>query len=967
MTEADGLSPSAGRVGLRGGVLGRSVCHQQGELGASSLVGRADELAMLRQRLQAVARGVRQAVLVEGEAGIGKTRLVEAAAGEALAYGCRVLTASGDELFTDRPAGLMVDAFGLTAEETDPERAAAAEAAGLGGPVRADPVAGRHRAIEAFAALVERLVADAPVVLVVEDVHWADPLSLLVLQALWRRWTHLPIAVVLTFRSPPSGGELAACVAEMERTGGLLVALRPLDSAATRDIAEGELGAPPGPGLCQVLAKAGGNPFFVRELLHRLRADERLTAGPGVVEVGSGTVPLSLTAAVRRRLDGLGEGALHTLRVAAVQGTRFSARDLSLVLERSSAELLETVDELVRAGVLTHDGDALAFRHDVVREAVYLDLPRSLRAALHVDAARRLAAGGASATAVARHYLRGAEPGDADAVEWLQRGAHEQLPHDPAAAAGLLERALELAGPGHPRFAALSASRVLALAWAARLEDAERVAEQALRRIEHGSARADVQLGLARARMIHGRLGDALTAFSEALSASERHARPRLLAERAVAALFRGDVAAARADAADPLVADDQSSAAARGTAAIVLAWEATLRGRLDEGARRARGALALAAGDRDPWTSRVASMTPFCLTRADCLDEALDVARQALASAEEAQRANEAASLQSVLGILEFHAGRWDDAEADLATALMLADEVGVPVIAGAWWPLALRAQIALRRGDLALAERVLAEACAAPEDGARLGLDYVYWTRALLADARGDPGSALEWLHAAWELDRALGLRSELATYAAALVNHALARGESALAHEVTEMTEEVAEQAPQATTEGVALHCRGLVAADPERLVAAVERFGRTRHALRRALTNEDAADQLAGVDTTRAAGFAHEALAAYEALGADRDAARVKALLRRLGVHRGARGTRRRPATGWDSLTPTEVEVARLVVEGLTNREIGARLYISSRTVGTHISNALGKLGLRSRVELAAEVSRRTPQG
>lgn len=918
---------------------------------------------MLRACLRSAARGARHGVVVEGEAGIGKTRLIGVAVADAAAQGFEVVAGAGDELFDDRPGGVLVDAFGLTAEEHDPERAFAAEAVGLTEPVRADPVASRSRVIEAFGALTERLAARTPVLLVLEDLQWADPLSLLGLRALWRRLAHLPVALLATFRPSPLRPELAACLTEMERDGAERLTVGPLEAGAMAEIARAQLGAVPGPGLRDVLDRAGGNPLFALEVLRGFEAEDLLVRQEGTVDVTSPAVPSSLMATVLSRLSGLDEAALQALRMGAVLGARFTARQLSAQLGLTPVELLQVVDQLVRVGLLTQDDDYLAFRHDVVREAVYLDLPASLRAALHAEIARRLAADGAWATEVARHYVRGAEPGDNDAVEWLRRGAREQLPHDPVAAAELLERARELAGPDHPRSAALAAAHVLALAWAARLDEAERVGLRASSGLPDARGRAQLYVGLARARLLHGRLGEASAAFAAALTPSEPQARSELLAERAAAELFRGGLAAARRDA-DAALADEARSVAASATATVVAAFEATLRGCLDDGARRARAALDLAATAHAPWASRVASMAPFCLTRAARLSEALDTAGHALAAAEEGGRANEAASLQSVLGVLEFHAGRWDEADAHLATALTLADDVGVPVIVGAWWPPAVRAHIAARRGDLALAEAVLAGVPAEPaDDGPRLGFDYVCWTRALMAHARGRPALALDWLRAAWQLDGRLGLRSEPGTYASELVRLALDEGDRACAHEVTEEVEHTAARAPQPTTEGVALHCRGLLAGDPERLVAAVERLHATLELLPRALASEDAARHAADADPPGAIELALEAVTAFEGLGATRDAARVRALLRRLGVRRGERGRRQRPTTGWDSLTPTELEVIRLVVEGLTNREIGARLYISPRTVGTHISHALGKLGLRSRVELAAEMARR----
>ncbi len=179
---------------------------------------------------------------------------------------------------------------------------------------------------------------------------------------------------------------------------------------------------------------------------------------------------------------------------------------------------------------------------------------------------------------------------------------------------------------------------------------------------------------------------------------------------------------------------------------------------------------------------------------------------------------------------------------------------------------------------------------------------------------------------------------------------------------------MTQEVADgarrcQVPSAT--GAALRCRGLVGGDPDVLLTAVQTYRQLSPTIELAFACEDAGAALCRAGrASEAVSILDEALDFYLRAGAQRGAARVEAALRARGVRRRRAGRTRRPPVGWESLTDSEVGVARLAAEGLTNRQIGDQLFISRRTVGTHLAHLFQKLGINSRAQLAAEVTRRT---
>jgi DNA-binding CsgD family transcriptional regulator len=194
--------------------------------------------------------------------------------------------------------------------------------------------------------------------------------------------------------------------------------------------------------------------------------------------------------------------------------------------------------------------------------------------------------------------------------------------------------------------------------------------------------------------------------------------------------------------------------------------------------------------------------------------------------------------------------------------------------------------------------------------------------------------------------------------------LARMCVAAGEKARAGDVAGQVEEHARRADVPSARGAAFQCRGLAADDPDVLLQAVSEYRESPRVVHLALAIEDAGECLSRhYRTEQAVDHLKEALKIYERTGMRRDAGRTEGRLRSMGVRRGAKGRRGRPQHGWDSLTGTEVRVASFAASGMTNPEIAERLFISRRTVETHMSHVLAKVGLSSRVELAAEAARR----
>jgi DNA-binding CsgD family transcriptional regulator len=242
--------------------------------------------------------------------------------------------------------------------------------------------------------------------------------------------------------------------------------------------------------------------------------------------------------------------------------------------------------------------------------------------------------------------------------------------------------------------------------------------------------------------------------------------------------------------------------------------------------------------------------------------------------------------------------------------------------------------------------------------EKGPQWGSDLLGWTKALFLEASGDTPKALASLASGWGASESVRYLFGRPAFPD-IVRLAMAAGDHEYAARVTEQAEEGRRRAPDVrSASAVALRCRGLLEDDTDDLLGAVEAYRSTPRVVERAAACEDAARCFARRGkTSEARSLFVEAVLTFEELGAVHDSSRVSAAMRSAGIRRGAHGPRRRPATGWEALTPTEIEIARLTVEGLTNPRIAERLFISKRTVQAHLSHIFGKLGVSSRVALA----------
>ena len=917
-------------------------------------------------RLLVKARAGRGSVaLIEGEPGIGKTRLLGETLAEARALGFVVMQGAAEEMEQDRPFGLIVDALSFRLDAADPRRSAIARLMGPNGDAETrdgGPV-GRYQVLEYVLDLVEDHAATQPIALALDDVHWADASTLLVVRHLARRLGSLPVVILMTSRPVPRAGELAGVIDALRRAGLEELDLGPLSVDEVVELAGHLTSGSPDPDVAAQLAGTAGNPLLVTEFLSAIReagrgADEQLE-GRGV------SVPTTFADAVLRRLRFLSSDAFHVLRHASLLGSVFSVADLALVLGRPATDLVAPLDEARIARLLVAANDRLRFRHDLVREAVYTDLPESVRKELHAHAARVLAAAGRSALQVSAHVTRSASPGDEDAVGWLHSAAKECLELAPTAAADLLQRAREVAGPAHAGPDLLT-DLLTAQVWSGRLAEAESLGRQLLIADGPRALKDRTRLFLSRALMFQGRAAEGLTILGPALDNADTGGVPAsLIAIGTILRVMVGDVEGARTLGVEGVRAAERAGGVSDEALNLVnLAMAERAAGNL----ARAVGLASMAvetvqrARSATPEQVNVHNLAGMILVDVDRMEEAHTVLHAGRRMAEDHGFVWGQAQCHVLLAERLLHAGEWDDAIAEAETTADLCEAFGTWHAFG--MAKSILALLAQRRNDLQDAQDHLAIAdarlAAAPTQHRR---PWIPWVTGLVLEAKGDRHGALRSVVEAWTGSE--GVIADAATFGPDLVRLALDLGERRLAAEVTANLEAGAETAAVPRIDGTALQCRGVLDDRVDSLEASVAttRAGARPYDLARAL---EAAAALLGRGGTTAKAIAHlrESVEIFEGLGATRDAARADASLRALGAPRGRRSRRGRPKTGWESLTPTESSVVQLVAEGLRNRDVANRLFMSRRTVETHLTHIFGKLGITSRTELVAISARST---
>jgi DNA-binding CsgD family transcriptional regulator len=931
------------------------------------LVGRDSELTRFAGWVDELIAGRGRAALVEGEPGIGKTVLVRMSCARAAQAGCQVFWGAGDELGQELPLLPLLEGLRIRESTTDPRRTTIARllrgefTAGSGADL---PTA----AAEQLLALVDELCAAAPTVLVIDDIQWADQATVAVWSRLARSARQLPLLLVGTVRPVPRRDGLAALRRAVRPADRLRMA--PLPEAAVTELVEELAGGKPGEDLLQLADGAAGNPLYLTELVEALaRGDGLAVTDAGIVEVRDRPTPGSLSAAIADRLGFLPRRVREVLQAAALLGVDFSVSDLAAVLGRGIADLVPALDEARAAGVLAEAADGLAFRHPLIRAALYDEMPEAVRAAWHRDAGRALAETGAPVDRVARQLLpavgesgEGAEWVGEWVVPWLVDAAPVLVGRAPQAAVALLRLAVASTQAEDPAHDVLACRLADALYWVGDTAEAEHVATRMLDQVTDADLLVDLQWTLSQCRITTGRCAESLVTLEEALAfpGIGSRQRARLLAIIARTHHNMGEVDIAGRVAAEALAeATETGDRWAIGWALHVLIFVSLMRGEVTEALPLFDRALTVTEGDHALTDLRLLLLInqAVALANLDQYEDAIAAARQVRTLADRTGSVVRLAQAQGVLGELLRDIGRWDEALVEVAA---VPDDLKDP--AAACCDHGVAAVIRFHQGEPGAARRHLSAAAPyADLIGNRVVCAHSL-ARSLDAEQADAPADALAILVAgiaseAEELEEIEGLLPDA-------VRIAMEIDDAATASDIITHVERLTSAAEVPHRNAARLYCRGLLDHDPALLLRAEERYRDAGRPLSRAQALEAAAVAFADTgDTTSARAAFTRAFDLYTSLGAAWDLGRLQARLRAYGIRRGPRVKHRQVRRGWESLTPTEAKIAELVVQGMSNPRIAAALFLSPRTVATHVSHILTKLDVHSRIDIAREAGRR----
>jgi DNA-binding CsgD family transcriptional regulator/tetratricopeptide (TPR) repeat protein len=941
---------------------------------AGALIGRESEMALLTGMVKEVSKGRGGSVLIEGEPGIGKSALMRAAVSEASeAGGCQVFWGAGDELGQALPLLPFLDGLRVREPSANPRRETIVRM--LRGEASADRGTDVPGVLtEQLLALVAEQCAIRPVILVIDDLQWADPASVALWGRVARSVRQVPLLLAGMMRPVPQRDELMAL--RRMATDTARIELAGLGEAAVADLVAVLAGGRPDGGLLRLADGAAGNPLYVTELVAALSRGSGLTiTEAGEAELAGGSAPESLSAAIADRLGFVAGPVREVLQAAALLGTDFAVPDLAIVLGRNVADLIPAVDEARAVGVLAESGRGLGFRHALIREALYDDMVAPVRAAWHRDAGRALAQAGAPADRVARQMLRAVDgpdgtPGPADGepmdewmLNWLARTADLLVSQAPGVAADLLAQAVSTSPTGSARYVWL-ASRLADAQY--RIGDraaAERVANRALEYAAEPDLRVDLNWTLAQCRMLAGEFAESLATLDRALASpgiSARH-RARLLVLAARAHSYLGELEKGRQVAAGALEAASHAGDNwAMGWALLMMALATSVRGGMADALPLFDRALTVTEADPTLTDLRLLLQINKALTlgNLDRYEEALAVAGQARRLASQVGTTFRLSQAHCALGQLLLQTGRWDDALAEVA---ILPEGLKEPSAASC--DLGVAAVISFHRGETDAARRYLD---AAVPHARRMGHRVIPPLALARSLEREQDGALAEALAV---LTDALGGDTEeveeIEDLFADAVRLAAETGDLGTAQSLAAQPATLATQSDIPHRHGNALYCRGLLDHDTAQLLAAAERYAEAGRPLLRAKALEAAAGEFVVADDRgRARDAFMRAVEVYTVLGAAAEVARLQATFRTHGIRRGPHAKHRRATSGWDSLTATEIKIAAFVEEGLSNPDIAAKLLLSRRTVATHVSHILKKLDVHSRTDIARESARRT---
>ena len=739
----------------------------------------------------------------------------------------------------------------------------------------------------------------------------------------------------------------------------------PLDDDAVAGLLADAFGAPPDQSLLALASGAAGNPSLLAELVRGLADDDSVEVTGGRAVLVSPRLPERMRRLAQRRLAGLSERARHLLVTAAVLGPSFRLEDAAEMLGETPAALLPTVEEAMGAGIMAAADNAFSFRHQLLGRAVGEAIPRPARKALHRQYGQILLARGESAAQAAGHLLQAVHPGDPASLADLDVAAAQTLNSAPQTAADLALRALELTPPADPGALSRAVAAAEALAAAGRLDEAARTAQHTLAKPLPPIVEARLRCALSSVLCARGQARDAA---AEARMALAQPQLPRDLRDQAMAAHLQAltglhdKLAGPMASTilADPSQHDSHAALAAL-VAIAIISWD---NGQVSEGLALLRDAARHGTGispdarDVQPLLALAAALVD--VRQLDEAEEILDAADHQTLHGIPAQ-----AALSILRARIHLAAGRLPDAEAAGLDALASAESLGAHGHTGAAH--CVLGLIALRRGDIAAAAHHIASRTETmpPFPGLYARAETTL-AQAQVGEARDGAAAAIGHIRQICaDLPAPRGLLLGEPPTAAWLVRTALAAGDIRLAATAARTAETLAADNPgypaiaagrgaqprpgrpgpgppgRGRRAAFRLVGQGLGGRRPRRPARPAGGPGASDHHLTQAIYGLPARSARPPIRPASGAGSARSACGA--ATGRNRLAG---------------------PSAGWESLTDTERAASELVTQGLNNRQIADRMYVSVNTVAFYMRQIFRKLDIGSRVELARIVIQQT---
>lgn len=905
----------------------------------AQLVGRASELSQAIAVLRRTARrGDGGVIVVAGAAGIGKTAFARSVAEQAAELGYATGIGKAEEIGQISPGAPLLVALRSGAHPL----LSAAEFGSLA-PLHGEPL----WLVDRIADLLEEHAQQAPILIVIDDCQWADPLSRFAVRALAGRMIGLPVSWLLASRGDARelAGDLSGAAVEQVQTH--IITLDPLSQADIDAIAARILGAAPAGATQRRLRGTGGNPFLAVQFAQAVSSSGQ--AGPA----GDAILPTTLVDVVRARVSRLSSPAQRLLRIVAVWGSPLDVRDAAALLGGAPAdELTASITEAVVADLLTGPPRQITMRHDLIREAVYAGIPGAVRVVLHRTCAEFLLATGHGALAAAPHMQASARVGDDRALAVLRAAAAECGTTQPETAAQLLGQAFALLPAGHPGWLEAGEQYAGALAAAQHGSDVIKVIDTLLLVLTHAEAQARLQVIAARALWLAGSPLKMIDRVDAAMAGPGIPAvlRTRLAGFRALAST-RVQTAEAASLAARSVLAEGRRLG---DHAAEHVALQAL--GEIARNELRHEDALSYFRALRQPGSDQHLAQETAALRLLDRFEEAEAVMTAASRGAD--RDGDTQPSLAEARMWQDFMLGRFDEADAGARTLSRLSDELGTSTYR--LETAMTRTLTALIRGEVMRARVLLDQAEHDDRSDHLVRSPRLALVRSLLAALDGRPVEGVAIIKPV--MSTASSTRSywpRLPEWMRVHAGMAIAAGDQDFARETAARAAVASDRNPgSASLGGIALQVQGLVDGDAVLLAAAVSRLEASPRVMLLASALADyGALLLAGGDQAGAAGPLRRACVLFDTHGALPLAANTARLLKRAGGPADVTVSPRRPDRGWRALTAAELAVAEAISAGHTNRGAGRALGISSNTVATHLRSVFAKLDIQSRVQLA----------